>query len=76
MFAIGMKDNEILAMSRPLTTRHEFLTANNTTPYIAGNADLRNGLVVLEIPSASDKGVLYGQVVDAWQETIADGGPV
>jgi hypothetical protein len=31
--------------------------------------------VVLEIPSASDKGVLYGQVVDAWQETIADVGP-
>jgi hypothetical protein len=75
MFAIGMKDNEILAMSRPLATRHELLTANNTTPYIAGNADLRNGPVVLEIPSASDKGVLYGQVVDAWQETIADVGP-
>jgi hypothetical protein len=74
-FAIGMKDNEILAMSRPLATRHELLTANNTTPYIAGNADLRNGPVVLEIPPASAKGVLYGQVVDAWQETIADVGP-
>jgi hypothetical protein len=74
-FAIGLKDNEIMAMSRPLTTRHEFLTANNTTPYIIANADLRNGPVVLEIPSASDKGVLYGQVVDAWQEAIADVGP-
>lgn len=75
MFAIGLKNNEIMAMSRPLATRHEFLTANNTTPYIAANADLRNGPVVLEIPPASDKGVLYGQVVDAWQETIADVGP-
>jgi hypothetical protein len=75
MFAIGVKDNEILAMSRPLTTRHELLTANNTTPYIAANADLRSGPVVLEIPPASDKGVLYGQVVDGWQETIADVGP-
>ena len=28
-----------------------------------------------EIPPASYKGVLYGQVVDAWQETIADVGP-
>ena len=75
MFATGAKDNEIMAMSRPLTTRHEFLTANNTTPYVAANADLRNGPVVLEVPPASDKGVLYGQVVDAWQETIADVGP-
>ena len=64
-----------MAMSRPLTTRHEFLTVNNTTPYIAGNSDLRGGPVVLEVPAASDKGVLYGQVVDAWQETIADVGP-
>jgi hypothetical protein len=30
---------------------------------------------VLEVPPASDKGVLYGQVVDAWQETIAAVGP-
>jgi len=52
MFALGIKDNEIMAMSRPLTTRHEFLTANNTTPYIAANADLRNG-PVLEVPPAS-----------------------
>lgn len=46
LFALGLKDNEILAMSRPLTTRHELLTANNTTPYIAGNSDLRSGPVV------------------------------
>jgi hypothetical protein len=52
-FAISLKDSEIMAMSRPLTTRHEFLTANNTTPYIIVNADLRNGPVVLEIPTAS-----------------------
>jgi hypothetical protein len=40
IFAIGLTDKEIMAMSHPLTTRHEFLTANNTTPYMAGNADL------------------------------------
>jgi hypothetical protein len=76
MFALGMKDNEIMAMSRPMTARHEFLTANNATPYIVSNADLRNGPVVLDVPAASNKGVLYGQVVDAWQETIADVGPI
>lgn len=29
---VGIADNEILAMSRPATTRHELITANNTTP--------------------------------------------
>ncbi len=72
---MGMKDNEVMAMSKPLTTRHEFLTANNTTPYIVANADLQNGPVVVEIPAATAKGVMYGQVVDAWQMTIADVGP-
>jgi hypothetical protein len=72
---LGMKDNEVLAMSKPLTTRHEFLTANNTTPYITANADLRNGPVVLEIPAQSAKGVLFGQVVDSWQDAVADVGP-
>jgi hypothetical protein len=38
IFALGMKDNEIMAMSRPATTRHELLTVNNATPYIAANA--------------------------------------
>jgi hypothetical protein len=30
---------------------------------------------VLEVPAKSDKAVLYGQVVDAWQATIAGVGP-
>lgn len=72
---LGMKDNEVMAMSKPLTTRHEFLTANNTTPYIVANADLQKGAVVVEIPAAKATGVIYGQVVDAWQVTIADVGP-
>ncbi len=72
---LGMKDNEVMAMSRPLTTRHEFLTGNNTTPYILANADLKNGPVVVEIPAQAAKGMLYGQVVDAWQVSIADVGP-
>jgi hypothetical protein len=31
---------------------------------------------VLEVPAKTTKAVLYGQVVDAWQVTIADVGPV
>jgi hypothetical protein len=72
---LGLKDNDVMAMSRPLTTKHEFLTANNTTPYITSNADLRAGAVVVDVPAAGDNGVMYGQVVDAWQDAIADVGP-
>ena len=44
-------------------------------PYIAAYTDLRKGPVVLEVPAKTDKDVLYGQVVDAWQTSIADVGP-
>ncbi len=72
---LGMKDNDIIACSRPAAPKIEALTANSTTPYICAYTDLRNGPVVLELPVAGPDGSLYGQVVDAWQLTIADVGP-
>jgi hypothetical protein len=71
----GMSDNVITAFSGPLHTFHELITPNQVTPYIGALSDLRNGPVVLEVPPKSDKAVLYGQIVDAWQATIADVGP-
>jgi hypothetical protein len=73
--AFDIGDNDILAFSEPATPRAEALTANNVTPYIVGFTDLRKGPVVLELPAKTDKASLYGQVVDAWQVTIADVGP-
>src|SRR5215470_8923253 len=72
---LGCKDNDIIAYSAPATPRLEAITANSTTPYIAAYTDLRKGPVVLELPVAGPEGSLYGQVVDAWQFTIADVGP-
>jgi hypothetical protein len=71
----GMADNVVTAFSGPLHTFHELITPNQVTPYIGALSDLRNGAVVLEVPAKTDKAVLYGQVVDAWQATIADVGP-
>lgn len=71
----GMADNVINAYSGPLHTFHEAITGNQVTPYIAATSDLRSGPVVLEVPAKTAKAVLYGQVVDAWQATIADVGP-
>jgi len=72
---LGMADNDIIANSAGATPKLEALTANSTTPYIAAFSDLREGAVVLEVPAAGPDASLYGQVVDAWQFTIADVGP-
>lgn len=73
--ALGADNNVILAASRRATPEAEALTANNVTPYILAYTDLRKGPVVLEIPAKTEKTVLYGQIVDAWQTSIADVGP-
>lgn len=72
---LGMKDNDIIAYSATATPKLEAITANSTTPYISAFTDLQAGPVVLELPAAGPDGSLYGQVVDAWQFTIADVGP-
>jgi hypothetical protein len=72
---LGFKDNDIIAYSATATPKLEAITANSTTPYIASYTDLRKGPAVLELPVAGSDGSLYGQVVDAWQFTIADVGP-
>ncbi|HEB66949.1 MAG TPA: DUF1254 domain-containing protein, partial [Gammaproteobacteria bacterium] len=65
--AVGGSDNTILAWSKDAGPNAELLTANNTTPYILAMSDLRKGPVVLEVPAATDKTLLYGQIVDMWQ---------
>ncbi|MBL8822177.1 MAG: DUF1254 domain-containing protein [Planctomycetia bacterium] len=72
----GVEDNVILAYSDTLRTKHKAITANTATPYIAAVTDLRKGPVVLEVPAVSEKASLYGQVVNAWEATIAGVGPV
>jgi hypothetical protein len=72
----GMADNVILTTVTPIATKQEFITPNQTTPYIGAVSDLRNGPVALEVPAKTDKIVLYGQIVDAWQATVAGVGPV
>jgi hypothetical protein len=72
---LGAGDNTVLAYSKPAGPNAELLTANNVTPYIAASTDLSKGPVVVEIPAATNKASLYGQIVDHWQITIADVGP-
>ncbi|MBI9064365.1 MAG: DUF1254 domain-containing protein [Marinilabiliaceae bacterium] len=71
----GVDDNVVVAYSKPALSKHKAITANTATPYITAYTDLRGGPVVLEVPAVSEKASLYGQVVDAWQSTIAGVGP-
>ncbi len=73
--AIGGGDNTVLAFSEPAGPNSELLTANDVTPYLSSQTDLSKGPVVVEIPKATDKTSLYGQIVDHWQLSIADVGP-
>ena len=71
----GMDYNDIMAQSKPFSQGIEALTPNTVTPYILAFANLKNGPVVLEVPAANNKSRLYGQIVDAWQITLAGVGP-
>jgi hypothetical protein len=72
---LDMEDNDVISYSGTATPKLEAITPNASTPYIAAYTNLEKGPVVLEVPAAGPDGSLYGQVVDAWQFTIADVGP-
>ena len=71
----GATWNDIILWSKPATPRHELLTANNQVPYLLTTIDLRQGPVVVEIPAAGEKALLFGSFVDNWQAPIVDVGP-
>ena len=73
---IGAGDNVVLAWSAGAKPLLETLTPNNTSPYVVSTTDLRKGPVVLEVPKATDKAILFGQIADNWFITIADIGPI
>jgi len=75
-FDMGAGNNQVLAWSAGAKPLFEALTPNNTTPYVNGTTDLRKGPVVLDVPPATSKASLFGQVADNWYITIADIGPI
>ena len=67
---------DVVYFSNVLEPRHQFLTANNQTPYILTVFDLRQGPMVLEVPPASSKTVFFGSAIDSWQVPLATSAPV
>jgi hypothetical protein len=66
---------DVVYFSNVMEPRHEFLTANNQTPYVFTCFDLRRGPMVLEVPPASDKVALFGSGIDSWEVPLVDVGP-
>jgi hypothetical protein len=72
---LGGKPGDVAYMSRPMTSRHGFLTANDVTPYVFGGFSCKDDPLVVEVPPAGEKASFFGTFVDAWQTPIADVGP-
>src|SRR6185503_15714661 len=62
---LGAKNGQIVAILS-LEARRGILTANATTPYYLGFADLSAGPLVMTIPPSG----VQGGISDAWQRTI------
>ena len=72
---IGADYNQVVYFSKPMEARHEFLTANNQTPYVLSVLDTHGGPIVLDVPPASAKVALFGSAIDSWEVPLADVGP-
>ena len=72
---LGGDIGDIVYFSKPMTSRHGFLTANDVTPYVVASLTTRDGPIVVEVPPAADKASYFGTFVDAWDVPIADVGP-
>ncbi len=71
---LGGKVGDVVSLSRPMTSQHGFLTANDVTPYAIAALTTANGPLVVEVPSATDTVNLFGTFVDAWMRPVADVG--
>jgi hypothetical protein len=70
----GAKYNDIVFWSKPSDWKFQFTTPNSSTYYVYFNYNLKDGPVVLDVPSAVGAG-LFGSVLDSWQVPLADVGP-
>ena len=72
---LGATFNDVIYFSKPLVSRHGFLTANNDVPYVLTILDTTNGPVILDVPPASEKTIYFGTAIDAWEVPVVDVGP-
>jgi len=72
---LGGKVGDVVSLSKPMTSLHGFLTANDVTPYAIASLTTKDGPLVVEVPPAGEKASFFGTFVDAWMRPVADAGP-
>lgn len=72
---LGGDIGDIIYFSKPMESRHGFLTANDVTPYVVASLSTQDGPIVVEVPPAGEKANYFGTFVDAWDVPIVDVGP-
>ena len=72
---LGGQFGDVVYFTKPMESRHGFLTANDVTPYVVSPQSTKDGPLVVEVPPASEKVSFFGTFVDGWQTPIADVGP-
>ncbi len=72
---LGGEIGDVVYFTKPMTSRHGFLTANDVTPYVVAALTTKDGPLVVEVPAASDKTSFFGTFVNAWDVPIEDVGP-
>ena len=66
---LGGAWNDVVYFSKPMVSRHGFLTANNQTPYVISSINTKDGPMVVDVPAASKTTKFFGSFIDAWQLT-------
>ena len=72
---LGATTNDVIYLSKPMVSRHGFLTANNQVQYVFVLLNTTDGPVILEVPPASPHTIFFGTLIDAWQVPVVDIGP-
>jgi hypothetical protein len=70
----GVGPNDVGYFSKVQDWKFQTATPNNTTPYIMTHWTVKDGPIVVEIPSATADVGIFGTIMDAWQRPIDDVG--
>jgi len=71
-FGLGGGYNTVYWLSKPPVPSIEAITPNNQTPYATVFLSTKDGPMVLDIPPASKRTVIFGSATNVWQVPVVD----
>ncbi len=74
LLKIGVGSNDIGYFGTVQNWKFQTATPNNTTPYIMAHWTMKDGPLVVELPSVVKGLGMFGTIMDAWQRPLDDVG--